>query len=176
MVVASGMLFLRIIFTLSPSVTRISGPGTMPLYAQAVTVTSFKIFHLTGWAVRLKTFCPFSTLNDNSWRPFFSEATATLSCGIASMALRADSFSPDIDNCTGAFLSVTPLFDLFIWKKTTAKRTTARTTKTYLFLSKDSLFIDIYFNRLFMMISLKNHSMMIDPFKCFYKLLYSLFV
>jgi len=69
MIVGCDMSLWTTISTWSPRFTRISGPGTVPLYAIASTNTPGEVSHLTSVAVRSKTFAPLSFRGSTGWFP-----------------------------------------------------------------------------------------------------------
>src|SRR3990172_2927018 len=92
-VVGSGSSFLTTIRIWSPSVTRIIGPGTVPLYVYAVTVTLSRIGHCTAFVVNSKTLTPFSSRYSSGCPPWVSVAGWTFGAVIGSIMCAASGFS-----------------------------------------------------------------------------------
>src|SRR5581483_7022319 len=93
MVVGSGSSFLTMIRTWSPSVTRIIGPGTVPLYVYAVTLTPSKIGHCTAFVVNSKTLTPFSSRYASGCPPSVSVAGWAFGAVIGSIKCAASGLS-----------------------------------------------------------------------------------
>src|ERR1700694_5908296 len=70
MTVDSGRWLCNTTLTLSPMLTRMVGPGTTPLYVQALTDLPGETSHLTISAVKSNCLVPSgSTVGANSWAP-----------------------------------------------------------------------------------------------------------
>src|SRR5215212_8218219 len=67
--VLCGSSLVTLMRTLSPSVTRISGPGVTPLYAHASTKLPGVTSHCTTWQTRSKTLTSPSIVNSSGWPP-----------------------------------------------------------------------------------------------------------
>src|SRR5215207_4162943 len=67
--VLCGSSLVTLMRTLSPSVTRISGPGVTPLYVHASTRLPGVTSHCTTWQTRSKTLTSPSIVNSSGWPP-----------------------------------------------------------------------------------------------------------